>query len=222
MPRSALPSCCLSLVLLLASACATRSISDTGDPHMPGSRNRLYAGEINDLDVVGTAARGEAPGGGVVLRKGAKVLVVQSGAMFPDDAMMKLLAEHFEVGAASGVPLANGFGENGMLAAAARGGYDAVIAYWGVLESSEDTDASGWVPVVGLFFHSTTQQMRLRMRVIVADPRTGRWHGATCAPTDEQRTTSLAGRQGSDQELVKSIKLAGYRTAVDAVVALIR
>jgi hypothetical protein len=209
------------LPLLLAAACATRSISDSHDPYARDVRNRLYVGELSDLDVVGTTARGDAAGG-VALPKNAKVLVVQSGAVFPDAAMLELLGEHFDVDVSSGMPLANGFGENGMLGAAARGGYDALVAYWGVLESKESTDASVWVPIAGLFFDSTRQTMRLRLRVIVADPRTGRWHSQLCAPVDEETTTSIAGRSGSDQDLVVRAKLAGYRAAVDAVRALVR
>lgn len=174
----------LLLGTLLLASCATRSISDAGYPYAPGDYNPLYRGELSDFDVVGRAAATTAVGE-CTLAERAKVLVVQSGALFPDDVMMAALGKHFEVGAASGVPLAEGYGERGMLAAAARGGFDAVVAYWGMLESQQTTDASAWVPVAGLFFRSTTQKMRLRMRVVVADTRTGAWRSLLTVPKDD-------------------------------------
>jgi hypothetical protein len=211
----------LLCALLLLPACATRSISDAGYPHAPGNHNALYRGELSDFDVVGRAALGGAAGE-LALRPRARVLVVQSGALFPDEAMMAALGEHFDVGTASGVPVFDGYGDQGMLAAAARGGFDAVVAYWGVLESQQDTDASAWVPVAGLFFNSTTQAMRLRLRVVVADARTGQWRSLLTKPLDDERRTTLAGSQSSDREQVATVKRTGYGAAAAAVAALIR
>jgi hypothetical protein len=209
----------LLCALLLLPACATRSISDAGYPHAPGNRNALYRGELSDFDVVGRAALGGA-GGELALRPRARVLVVQSGALFPDEVMMAALGEHFETGAASGVPVSDGYGDQGMLAAAARGGFDAVVAYWGMLESQQESDASAWVPVAGLFFDSTTQAMRLRLRVV--DPKTGQWRSLLTTPLDDQRRTSLAGSESSDRAQVDAVKRAGYAAATAAVAALIR
>lgn len=210
------------LVGLLFSACATRSISDAGFPHAPGNHNALYRGELSDFDVVGRAPADAAVGGELVLAPRARVLVVQSGALFPDDVMMAAMGKHFDVGAASGVPLAEGYGERGMLAAAARGGFDAVVAYWGMLESQQASDALAWVPVAGLFFESTTQTMRLRLRVVVADTRTGQWRSLLTVPKTDERRTSLAGSQGSDRDQVEIVKREGYGAAAAAVAGLLR
>lgn len=214
----------LFLLVLFASlwlsACATRSISDAGFPHARGNSNALYRGELSDFDVVGRAAPDGTPGE-LALRPKARVLVVQSGALFPDEVMMAALGKHFDVGAASGVPLFDGYGDRGMLAAAARGGFETVVAYWGMLESQQASDASAWVPVAGMFFHSTTQKMRLRLRVVVADTKTGQWRSLLTAPLDDERQTSIAGSQDSDREQVDAVKRAGYGAAAEAVAALI-
>ncbi|MBL8752553.1 MAG: hypothetical protein JNK15_04565 [Planctomycetes bacterium] len=212
----------LLLGALLLSACATRSISDAGFPHTPGNRNALYRGELSDFDVVGRFAAASDAAAGVALPPRAHVLVVQSGALFPDEVMLAELGRHFEVAAASGVPLAEGYGERGMLAAAARGGFDAVVAYWGMLESQQDSDASAWVPVAGLFFSSTTQKMRLRLRVVVGDARTGQWRSLLTVPKSDERRTSLVGSEGSDRDQVELVKREGYGAAAEAVAALVR
>jgi hypothetical protein len=95
------------------------------------------------------------------------------------------------------------------------------VAYWGVLESKQSTDASAWVPIVGLMLRSTTQQLRLRLRVIVADARTGRWQSLSIAPQDEQRDTSLLDQKASDQEMVATVKSAAYRAAAAAIAGLL-
>jgi hypothetical protein len=210
------------LALLLLPACATRSISDAGFPHAPGNRNSLYRGELSDFDVVGRATPVGPVAGDLALPPRARILVVQSGALFPDEVMMAAMGRHFEASAASGVPLLDGYGEHGMLAAAARGGFDAVVAYWGMLESQQEVGASAWVPIAGLFFDSTTQKMRLRLRIVVAETKTGQWRSLLTAPLADERRTSIASSEGSDRDQVDAVKVAGYGAAADAVAALIR
>lgn len=216
--RSLLPL--LGIVCLL-SACTVRSISNPGRPW--GSGNTTYAGEISDFDVVGTGTFEVAEAGGATLRPGQRVLVVQSGAGFPDEAMLQGLGAHFEVGTASGIPTGALGGEHGMLAAAQRGGFDAVVAYWGILESRErptEGVAASWVPIVGMFVPDSSQQMRIRLRIVVADARTGRWRCLLPEPIDDERASSLVTRRSEDAEQVEVLKDAAYRVAVQSLVAL--
>jgi len=62
--------------------------------------------------------------------------------------------------------------------AAARSGAETVICYWGVLESAragQPTKIMSWVPIVGSVVLDETQRMRIRLRMVVVDVRTGSW-----------------------------------------------
>lgn len=96
------------MVLALALAmcgCATRSISNSGYPGDARSRNPLYSGELSEIDVLGSA---DAPAISendikqalesrqeVKLRKGSEMIVIQSGAIKPDEAMIDELNKNF-------------------------------------------------------------------------------------------------------------------------------
>ncbi len=133
-------------LLSLTTSCAVRSISSTGRPY-PG-QNTTYAGELNDLDVVGRPSTILTSVPPFTFTRGARILLVQSGAMFPDDPMLQGVAAHFSVGSASGIPSLGLTNAEGMRAAAQRGGYDAVVAYWGVLESRTKATADSVVTMI--------------------------------------------------------------------------
>jgi hypothetical protein len=211
----------LALLALVAFACgcqATRSISNPVRPW--GGGNGTYQGELSDFDVVGVAA-GSAltPDTKVVLRPHARVLLVQSGALFPGERLVSALSEHFEIGIASGMPTA-GMGEHGLRDAAARGRFDAVVAYWGVLESSErDTagKAASWVPIAGWFVPDSSQRMRIRLRIVVLDVSTGQWTTLLPKPIDDERASAIFGRESSDRDQVELLLSAAVPTVVEAL-----
>jgi hypothetical protein len=206
------------LLALLTCGCAVRSLSDTARPW--GDGNATYRGELNDLDVVGHGPGEAGPGGAVQLRGGQRVLVVQSGAVFPDEAMSTGLGEFLQVGTMSGVPSRDSGNPHGLRQAAARGGYDAVLCYWGVLESRERATAGmavAWVPVYGWFVDSSRLEMRIRLRIVVLDVASGRWRCLLPAPIDDARAASLVTSNRKDAEQVLVLKEAAYRAAVDAV-----
>jgi hypothetical protein len=212
-----------ALVALLLPACAMRSISNPGRPY--GSANTSYAGELSDFAVVGSggaATDGDGGTANVTLRPRQRLLVMQSGAAFPDDAMVTGLAQHFEVGTASGIP-SDAFGEHGLRTAAARGGFDAVVAYWGVLESRPRPTAgkaASWFPIAGFFVPDESQQMRIRLRIVVLDVASGRWRSLMPTPIDDERASSLVTRHSRDMEQVEHLKEAAYVAAVEAIAAL--
>jgi len=211
----------LVLIALVALACGCQSSRSISNPVRPwGGGNGTFEGELSDFDVVGLEA-GSAlpPAGKVVLRPHARVLLVQSGAMFPGELLVSALSKHFEIGIASGIPTP-GMGEHGMRYSAARGGYDAVVAYWGVLESSErDTagKAASWVPIAGWFVPDSSQRMRIRLRVVVLDVPTGQWTSLLPTPIDDERASTMFGRESSDREQVELLMSAAVSTMVDAL-----
>ncbi|HEX6813143.1 MAG TPA: hypothetical protein VF384_16085 [Planctomycetota bacterium] len=223
MSQSRLAVPCLALLLLLPG-CAVRSISNTARPW--GDTNTTYAGELSDFDVVGLGgAESASKAPDLQLQPHARVMVVQSGALFPDEPMLTGLAQHFTVGAASGSPSASAGGEQGMRLAAVRGGFDAIVAYWGVLESRPRPTAgkaAAWVPIAGFFVNDESQQMRIRLRIVVVDASTGSWRSLLPEPIDDVRASSLVTRQSKDSEQVELLKAAAYRVAVEQVAALVR
>jgi len=209
------------LVLLaataLVSSCSVRSISNPGRPW--GDGNTTYAGELNDFDVVGTAIPADPVAGVVALSPHLRVLVVQSGAGFPDERLLDGLSAHYEVGAASGIPTPALHGQ-GMRQAAARGGYDAIIAFWGILETSERVTegvAASWVPLIGPFIPNASQRMRIRMRIVILDVHTGRWRTLLPAPIDDERASSMVTRGSSDRSQVQVLMEAAIPAAIEAI-----
>ncbi len=91
----------------------------------------------------------------LTLRRGSSILLVQSGAMFPDAEMMQRMEPSFSVAIFSGIP--HGAGESAasysrsLRLAAAKAGISTILAYWGVLETGVEnlvTRTVSWVPVV--------------------------------------------------------------------------
>ena len=77
---------------------------------------------------------------------------------------------------ANGTPEKDGsYGERLRLAAAA-GGYQHVMVYWGQLESLTTngvTKAVSWVPIVGMAIPDESQQMRIRLKAAIVEVATG-------------------------------------------------
>lgn len=209
-------------VSLLAASCASRSISN---PQMPwGNSNTSYVGELSEFDVVGTGLGHSADLPPVRLGRGDRVLLLQSGAAFPDEQLADALGTTLSVSTASGIPTGWTVKGEGLLGAARRGGYSAVIAYWGTLETrSEATDgaAAMWIPVVGLFVPSENLRMRIRLRFVVLDTKTGAWIQVTPQPIEDQREASFAGKVRVDADLVETLRRASCAPAARAVLAAV-
>lgn len=234
--RATARSISICAVLLIVAACSVRSISDSGY-HGGRSDNRLYRGELSEFDVLGIdrnqqiaeadiqhAIASRQP---ISLKKGSSLMLIQSGAMFPDDPMAEALENHFMLGLFSGMPDqdyrkdANAAPSAPYLAslriAAARGGYQTIVAYWGVLETSQDglgTKAVSWVPFVGTVIPDETQNMRIRLKMAIIDVATGQWEMFMPEPQDDETFSARINRESSDQAQVESLKATAYQAAV--------
>lgn len=219
------------LALLLAGCATQRSISDSG--YRPeGARHAHssdYAGELSELDVLGISRNTkvteadiiralEAAAPGVKLRKGSKVLLVQSGARFPDDPMVQALSQSLTVTPFNGWP--NSFERESyhtsLRYAAARGGCETIVCYWGVLESSReslDSKAVSWVPIVGSVVPDEHQHMRIRLKVAIVDVRSGHWTVFSPEPVEDKALSARFGRERSDQAQVNKLKEQAYASA---------
>jgi hypothetical protein len=238
----------LAAIALAVSACETRSISNSGYPGdrwgYYGASNPLYQGELSDLDVLGIDPDRPAQAQEIAqeldayrrptLARGSSVMVVQSGAMIPDEPMMRELNRYFAATPVSGVPPrrpAQGSGtaeKPGAYAAAlrmtaAKGGQETIFCYWGVLETAQInhvTKAVSWVPIVGAGIPDQTQRMRIRLKAAVIDVRTGRWSIFTPESFEDEALSASFTRRTSDQEQVTLLKEKGYAAAVSEFVKI--
>ena len=222
----------LGILSLLLAGCVTRSISDSGYQPDGRSGHRVaptqYVGELNELDVLGIERNARISeeqinqalesAGRVKLRKGSHVMLVQSGARFPDEPMVAGLNQSLVVTPFSGLP--NEFEREGyhraLRFAAARGGCETIVCYWGVLEcarESLDSKAVSWVPIAGSFVPDEHQHMRIRLKVAIVDVRTGNWAMFSPDAFEDKALSARLGRERSDQAQVNKLKQQAYATA---------
>ncbi len=157
----------------------------------------------------------------MVHRKGSAILLVQSGAELADPEMISALEKYYTVASFSGVPLPDATRNDVKAAApysqlfrmaAAKGGYETVIVYWGVLESASQGlggKAISWVPIIGGIVPDETQHMRIRLMMAVIDTRTGQWESFSPEPFEDEATSNQHGRAASDQEQVDAAEGQG-------------
>jgi hypothetical protein len=229
-------------VILGLSACETRSISNSGyQADRWGAGNAFYHGELSAYDVLGLdplrgasdeeiakALTAKQP---ISVKKGSAVLLVQSGADFPDAAMVNEMERYYTVSSFTGVPARPQGATSGQppvpyaqlfRLAAAKGGFETVVVYWGILESASESMASkslSWLPVIGGVIPDQNQQMRIRLMVAVIDVRTGQWESFTTAPIEHEAISNEHHRAASDQEQVELLKGQAYKAAADALAA---
>jgi hypothetical protein len=227
-----------TLLLLIFTGCESRSISNSDyQPNHPWQRVNApstYHGELKEADVLGIERDEAVTEEQIVLakmsrkkihlQKGSSILLIQSGAEYPDAPMIADLQNYFTVVPFSGVPEGTNAGPNFsrvLRLAAARGGCDTVISYWGVLESSRDDLSSksiSWVPIVGNVIPDENQHMRIRLKMALVDVATGSW--TMFSPAAFQDTAMSAGvtRKRSDQIQVHKLKAQAYEAAATDLV----
>jgi hypothetical protein len=196
--------------LILIGCTQTRSISNSSyreDPsgyHSHSTSHQAdpgfaYQGELNEFDVLAVdrsrlvtdedIARALAQAQSVKLKPGSSILLIQSGAVFPDAPMVAELSKQFRVTPFSGVPPKHRTATDpeptegasyarSLRLAAARAGAENIICYWGILESARrnmETKTVSWVPLAGWLVPDEAQSMRIRLKLALIDVRTGNW-----------------------------------------------
>jgi hypothetical protein len=235
----------LAACLALAGCNSTRSISNAGyRDDSSGSYHHVvhgsadpgfqYQGELNEFDVLAvdrtrlvtdediTRALDEAKP--VSLRPGSSILLIQSGAVFPDGPMVAELSKHFKVTPFSGVPPKHRTMTDtepsesvsyarSLRLAAARAGAESVVCYWGILESARrnmETKTVSWIPFAGWVVPDESQHMRIRLKLAVIDVRSGRWTVLTPEPSEDKAWSTGFTRGSSDQKQVEALKRKAY------------
>jgi len=232
----------LLLLTILLIGCTARSISDSGyrSPggyYSRGSDNPLYNGELSEFDVLGIDARKEiteqdiaaaavAGKSRLTLRKGDTILLIQSGAILPDQDMTANAEKYFSVNVFTGVPeqdkKTNESYAKALRLAAARAGIDKILVYWGVLESGTTnlgTKTVSWVPIVGMVVPDEAQELRIRLKVALVDVKTGQWEIFVPKTFEDKAYSASLTRRSSDQQQVALLKTKAYRAAIEGVLA---
>ncbi len=238
--RSVLAVALLVSALSLLTGCEDRSISDSGyrgNGYGRGSSSSYrYRGELLETDVVGASTTGEPvteadiqnalhSSHAVHASSGTGLVVVQSGAANPDTDMLAALGSHYHVQPFSGLPP----GESERAAyskslrlAAAQGGFQHILCYWGRLESAREdqvTKTVSWVPIAGSFVPDETQRMRISLHAVLIDVATGHWSAYTGKGGENTALSAGVVRASSDQKQVAKLKAAAYASLADELVA---
>jgi hypothetical protein len=199
-----------------------------------------YRGELSEFDVLGIP-RGEitseaeiqralADSKPIKLHPGSSILLIQSGALFPDGPMVTELSKSFRVVPFSGVPTVRKFGAGGLQTessdpesyskalrlTAARGSADFIVCYWGMLESENDrlpTKTVSWVPIVHWFVPDEKQRLRIRLKVALVDVRSGNWSVFSPKPFEDARVSTSPRRSAVDQKHVERLKNLAYQAS---------
>ncbi len=221
---------------IFLAGCTTRSISNSGfkDNGRHATAIGGYTGELSELDVIGIAAdtavteadiqEAVRNPGSTKLSRTSKILLIQSGADLPDPPMLDALRGHFTVSSFSGrprsaAPSSAGFSKMLRLVAA-RGGYDKIVCYWGVLESERKdkiTATISWVPIVGYIIPDEREHMRINLKAAIVDVATGRWTFVTPPPAASSKLSTILSREETDQSLVSKLKQTGYQNLAHAL-----
>ena len=148
--------------------------------------------------------------------------------------MVQALAKYFDVAVFSGVPLwgerSYGWRYEGdapkryamaLRLAAAQGGHEKIVCYWGVLETAQTnfiTKTVSWVPVAGWALPDESQHMRIRLKVALVDVRTGSWDMFSPPPSDDAAVSARFNRAASDQDQVALLKSKAYEAVAEGLV----
>ena len=218
------------LTALTLQGCGVRSISDSGYQAESQGRfrpasNALYKGELTEFEVLGIASQTPASQEEInrsledrqrlTLPKGSPIMLVQSGAIMPDDQMVRALESHHRIVAFSGIPSepSNGNIAPALCLAAARGGCEKIMVYWGILETAQkdmSTKTVSWVPIVGGMIPDESQEMRIRLKVAIIDVKSGQWKTISPKPIQDTSVSARYSRASSDQRQVEALKSQAY------------
>ena len=240
-------------VLLLGCNRMFRPISNSGyvgkpehgrSPQPPLDPAFQYRGELSEFDVLGITPgaiaseneirRALENAGRVKLHSDSSLLLIQSGAAIPDGGMVTELSKHFQVVPFSGIPTVkpdpsqtDGLRSDSysrlLRLAAAKGGNDTIVCYWGVLESETEnlaTKTVSWMPVLSWMVPDAKQHMRIRLKVALIDVRTGNWSVFSPKPFEESNISRSPRRGAVDQMQVERLKSEAYATSAKDLVRL--
>ncbi len=227
MKRSAI----LLLGMLVLSGCATSSISDTGYSSPQESlRNSNYyiesgTRELDEQAVLGVAEVGNIDEAlirkslkkseNVSIPKGSSILLIQSGAEYPDNEIVQAMSQFWDVNILSGD--SRDYDKKGLhhklRYMAATAGNRHVVVMWGIVETAEQKLATkniSWVPLVGWSLPDEQTKIRIGLKIAIIDVETGNWRMFNPKSQEDEFFSSIMNRAGEDQEKVIDLKKVVY------------
>ena len=163
------------------------------------------------------------------LKRGDRIVLVQSGAQFPDGPVLEELKPYYSVIPLSGVPVRHDRYrrredeatkqpiDKSLRLAAAKSGARTLIVYWGILETGREdhgTKTISWVPVIGRIIPDEKQKMRIRLKAAVIDVASGAWEFVIPEMYNDACTSARVNREESDQNQVTLLKAKAYKALV--------
>ena len=216
----------------LFTSCQTSSISNpgSGGGYSHGG-NAFYTGELDSLSVLGVpsgeisdssirSALGKASGSSVRIPRGARILLVQSGAVHPDAGLQSAMSKHYEVVPFSGVPTKRNDKTKSADAdakrlrlAAAKAGVRYCVVVWGTLESSTGdlaTSSVSWVPIAGRLITDEQKATRIVTTAVVMETASGTWRSVSTDPIVRKTLSSKVSRGAKWDRQVEALKAESY------------
>ncbi len=220
--------------------CGYRPADNGSDPAF------TYRGELSESDVLGITRKQTSSEADIIqtldgarrvkLSPDSSILLIQSGAIFPDATMVAELSKHFRVVPFSGLPSCASPASTwhtreiepqsyakSLRLVAAQGGNDIILCYWGILESDKEnlpTKTISWVPGVNWLVPDETQYKRIRLKMALIDVRSGNWTVFSPPAFQDSSVNRSPRRAAADQKLVESLKQKAYVTGVKDLVQL--
>jgi len=181
------------------------------------------AQSVSEEEIVKAAG----PRGKVQVKRGAPVMLIQAGAAAPDEIMLREAGNFFALTSFSGfAQRRHDAGESANLAralrlTAAKGGSDFLIVYWPILEAGgSKPGAPDWRPIGGdIPFEA--EQVRMRMRMLVVDVKSGHW--ATASPETLEDKAARGGwfRKPTSAQRIAAIKERAYKHALQEALRVV-
>ncbi|MDX1951950.1 MAG: hypothetical protein SFY81_07175 [Verrucomicrobiota bacterium] len=167
---------------------------------------------------------------GIKLEKGSGILVMQSGSSLPDKKLVQLLETYFRPIPYSGLSSELSKGVDNVTPLklsrklrlnAAHAGADFVLVYWGEMEIAREeleTKLVSWVPVLDMVVPDEKQKLRLHLKAVLMDVRSGDWVSFRTPPHLSDTVTTSFARDNIEPEEVTALKDKAYLDMTEALV----
>lgn len=156
----------------------------------------------------------------ITIPRGSSVLLIQSGADFPDSTMVESLSAYWNINQVSGDN--SNYRETDLNAllryTAASGGNGTILVYWGIVETADKnmgTKNVSWVPIVGWSLPDEVTNMRIRLKFAVIDVKSGSWQLFQTKSVENEYLSSIINREGKGQQKVIELKKLVYQKAAE-------
>ena len=216
----------ISVAVIALTSCESTSLSDpNGRGHSSDLSLYELTGQSRNTEVsegdIAAARRGGGNAGSLPA-KGARILLVQSGAYQPDEELLAAYRPYCQPvmwdGRAPGLasegkkPSGGSVGRRLRLAAAQQG-CSHVIVIFGEIQSdsrSLPTSAVSWVPVVRQIVPTQHSGTRLVAQALIMETASSRYTLAAALPQETRGITTASGGEGVNSRRAPKLKAAAY------------